>query len=71
MISYLTSLDTIALSPKVLEIMPVNILKAKQNGGIWPFKGRGHESIFSVIKWHLLLSNGAFVIFRMKIGWVA
>ena len=39
--SYLTSLDTISLSLTVLEIMPVKISKAEQNGGFWPFKGQG------------------------------
>ena len=33
MTSYLTSMDTISLSRTVLEIMPVKILKAEQNGG--------------------------------------
>ena len=46
MTSYLTSIDTISLSHTVLEIMPVKILKAEQNGGFWPFKGQGQESIF-------------------------
>ena len=45
MISYLTSMDTISLSRTVLEIMPVKILKAEQNGGFWLFKGQGQESI--------------------------
>ena len=46
MTSYLTSMDTISLSRTVLEIMPVKILKAEQNGGFWPFKGQGQASIF-------------------------
>ena len=46
MTSYLTSMDTIFLSRTILEIMPVKILKAEQNGGFWPFKGQGQESIF-------------------------
>ena len=46
MSSYLTSMDTISLSRTVLEIMPVKILKAEQNGGFWPFKGQGQASIF-------------------------
>ena len=46
MISYLTSMNTISLSRTVFEIMPVKILKAEQNGGFWPFKGQGQESIF-------------------------
>ena len=41
MTSYLTSMDTISLSRTVLEIMPIKILKAEQNGGLWPFKGQG------------------------------
>ena len=43
MTSYLTSMDTISLSRTILEIMPVKILKAEQNGGFWPFKGQGQE----------------------------
>ena len=46
MTSYLTSMDTISLSRTVLEIMPLKILKAEQNGGFWPFKGQGQKSIF-------------------------
>ena len=46
MTSYLTSVNTISLSRTVLKIMPVKILKAEQNGGFWPFKGQGQESIF-------------------------
>ena len=46
MTSYLTSMDTISLSRTVLEIMPIKILKTEQNGGFWPFKGQGQESIF-------------------------
>ena len=46
MTSYLTSMDNISLSRTVLDIMPVKILKAEQNGGFWPFKGQGQESIF-------------------------
>ena len=38
----LTSMDTISLSCTVLEIMPFKVLKATQNGGIWPFQGQGH-----------------------------
>ena len=45
MISYLTSMETISLSRTVLEIMPIKILKAEQNGGFWPFKGQGQVSI--------------------------
>ena len=43
MTSYLTSMNTISLSRTVVEIMPVKILKAEQNGGFWPFKGQGQE----------------------------
>ena len=50
MTSYLTSMNTISLSRTVLEIMPVKILKAEPNGGFWPFKGQGQESIFSIIE---------------------
>ena len=46
MTSYLTSMDTMFLSRTVLEIMPVKISKAKQNGGFWPLKGQGQVSIF-------------------------
>ena len=46
MTSYWTYMDTISLSRTVLEILPVKILKAEQNGGFWPFKGQGQESIF-------------------------
>ena len=43
MTSYLTSMNTISLSRTVLEILPVKILKAEQNGGFWPFKGQDRE----------------------------
>ena len=43
---YSTSVDTISLYYAVLEKMPVKFLKVAHNGGIWPFKGQGHESIF-------------------------
>ena len=69
MTSYLTSMDTISLSRAVLEIMPVKVLKAEQNGGFWPFKGQGQVSIFFYHK------NGtsshqtaSFEILRIKIG---
>ena len=59
MTSCLTSIDTISLSRTVLEIMPVKVLKAAQNGGIWPFKGQGHQPIFLYHrKRHLLSPNG-------------
>ena len=46
----LTTMNTISLSRTVLEIMLVKILKAEQNGGFWPFRGQGQESIFSFIE---------------------
>ena len=49
MTSYLTSMNTITLSRTVLEIMPVKILKAEQNGGFWPFKGQGQLYRFSSV----------------------
>ena len=58
MTSYLTSMNTISLSRTVLEIMPVKILKAEQNGGFWPFKGQGQVSISPIIKRHLFSPNG-------------
>ena len=57
MTSYLTSIDTFSLSRTVFEIMPVKVLKAAQNGGIWPFKGQGHQSIFYSIQKAPLLTN--------------
>ena len=48
MASYLTSMNTISLSRTVLDIMPIKILKAEQNGGFWPFQGQGHWPIFSI-----------------------
>ena len=69
MTSYLTSMDTISLSRTVLEIMPVKILKAKQNGGFWPFKGQGQESIFfSYRKGTSSYQTASFEILRRKIG---
>ena len=46
MTSYLTSMDTISPSSTVLEIMPVKILKAEQNGGFLAFKSQSEKSIF-------------------------
>ena len=69
MISYLTSMETISLSRTVLEIMPVKILKAEQNGGFWPFKGQGHESIFFYPrKGTSSHQTASFEILRIKIG---
>ena len=49
--------------------MPVKIVKAEQNGGLWPFKDQGQESNFFYHK------NGSsshqtasFEILRIKIG---
>ena len=69
MTSYLTSMDTISLSRTVLEIMPVKILKAEQNGGFWPFKGQGQESIFFYHrKGTSSHQTASFEILRIKIG---
>ena len=69
MTSYLTSMDTISLSLTVLEIMPVKILKAEQNGGFWPFKGQGQGSIFFYHrKGTSLHQTASFEILRIKIG---
>ena len=69
MTSYLTSMDTISLSLTVLEIMPVNILKAEQNGGFWPFKGQGQVSIFFYHRKRTSFHQTAsFEILRIKIG---
>ena len=69
MISYLTSMDTISLSRTVLEIMPIKILKAEQNGGFWPFKGQGQVSIFFCYrKGTSSHQTASFEILRIKIG---
>ena len=69
MTSYLTSMNTISLSRTVLEIMPVKILKAEQNGGFWPFKGQGQESIFFYHrKGTSSHQTASFEILRIKIG---
>ena len=69
MTSYLTSMDTISLSLTVLEIMPVKILKAEQNGGFWPFKGQGQRSIFFYHrKGTSSHQTASFEILRIKIG---
>ena len=69
MTSYLTSMDNISLSRTVLEIMPVKILKVEQNGGFWPFKGQGQESIFFYYrKGTSSHQTASFEILRMKIG---
>ena len=69
MTSYLTSMNIISLSRTVLEIMPVKILKAEQNGGFWPFQGQGHWPIFSNSRKgsdsHQTASND---VLRVKIG---
>ena len=66
---YLTSIDTISLSRTLLEIMPVKILKAEQNGGFWPFKGQGQVSIFFYHKKGTSSHQTAsFEILRIKIG---
>ena len=69
MTSYLTSMDTISLSRTVLEIMPVKILKAEQNGGFRPFKGQGQKSIFFLHrKGTSSYKTASFEILRIKIG---
>ena len=69
MTSYLTSMNTISLSRTVLEIMPVKFLKAEQNGGFWPFKGQGQESIlFYHRKGTSSRQTASFEILRIKIG---
>ena len=69
MTSYLTSMDTISLSLTVLEIMPVKILKAEQNGGFWPFIGQGQVSIFFYHrKGTSSHQTASFEILRIKIG---
>ena len=69
MTSYLTSMNTISLSRTVLEIMSIKILKAEQNGGFWPFKGQGQESIFSYHrKGTSSHQTASFEILRIKIG---
>ena len=69
MTSYLTSMNIIFLSRTVLEIMPVKIWKAEQNGGFWPFQGQGHWPIFSKSRKgsdsHQTASND---VLRVKIG---
>ena len=69
MTSYLTSMDTISLSRTVLEIMPVKILKAEQNGGFLPFKGQGQVSIFFFHRnGTSSYQTASFEILRIKIG---
>ena len=69
MTSYLTCMDTISLSRTVLEIMPVKIWKAKQNGGFWPFKGQGQVAIFFYHrKGTSSHQSASFEILRIKIG---
>ena len=67
MTSYLTSMDIISLSLTVLEMMPVKILKAEQNGGFWPFKGQGQGSIcFYHRKGTSSHQTASFEILRIK-----
>ena len=69
MTSYSTSMDTISLSCTVLEIMPVKVLMAAQNGGIWPFKCQGHQSIFFFYRKSTFSHQTAsFEILSIKIG---
>ena len=69
MTSYLISVNTISLSRTVLDIMPVKVLKAEQNGGFWPFIGQGQESNFFYHKKGTSSHQTAsFEILRIKIG---
>ena len=69
MTSFSTSVDTISLSRTVLEIMPVKVLKATQNGGILPFQGQGHQPIFFISKKGSDSCQTASIdILRVKIG---
>ena len=69
MIFYLTPMNTISLSRTILEIMPVKILKAEQNGGFSPFKGQGQESIFFYHrKGTSSHRTASFEILRIEIG---
>ena len=69
MTSYLTSMDTFSLSRTVFEKIRVKIFRVKQNGGFWPFQGRGHRPIFFISKKgsdsHQTASND---VLRVKIG---
>ena len=57
------------LSRTVLEIMPVKILKAEQNGGFWPFKGQSQKSnFFYHRKGTSTHQTASCEILRMKIG---
>ena len=69
MISYLTSIDTFSLSRTVSEKNRVEILKAEQNGGIWPFQGQGHRPIFFISrKGSNSRQTASIDISRVKIG---
>ena len=66
---YLTSIDTFSLSRTVSEKNRVEILKAEQNGGIWPFQGQGHQPIFVISKTGSNSRQSASIdISRVKIG---
>ena len=69
MTSYLTSMDTFSLSRTVFEKNRVKIFRVKQNGGFWPFHGRGHCPIFFFSKKgsdpHQTASND---VLRVKLG---
>ena len=69
MTSYLTSMDTFSLSRTVFEKIRVKILRAKQNGGFWPFKGQGHWPIFFISRKGSDSHQSASIdILRVKIG---
>ena len=48
MTSYLTFIDTFSLSPTASEKIRVKNLKVTLNGGICPFQGQGHRTIFFI-----------------------
>ena len=69
MTSYLTSIDTFSLSRTVSEKNRIEILKAAQNGGIWPFQGQGHQPIFFISrKGSNSRQTASIDISRVKIG---
>ena len=69
MTSYLTSMDTFSLSRTVFEKIRVKILRVKQNGGFWPFKGQGHWPIFFISRKGSDSHQTASIdILRVKIG---
>ena len=69
MTSYPTFMDTFSLSRTVFEKIRVKILRVKQNGGFWPFKGQGHWPIFFISRKGSDSHQTASIdILRVKIG---